>query len=153
MPRLTKEKLLRYWLLEVMGTSGQVQWVEPAFGSTVGLPDALVKISNVRIPVELKFWDQTSRERRIKAKMRPAQIRYHVMAARNGEQTAILYTLKKLGDVEADFDVFLLCGKYCPLNDRDLATTKAVHIGTKHGNKIIERKLFINTMLSSSFWM
>jgi hypothetical protein len=109
------EKLLRAWVQEVMGPD--VTWVEPSRGATPGLPDAQFHIDGVIFPVELKWWWLRSRNRgrlpgRILHDMRPAQIRYHIMSARKGIKTAIMFVAHAHDSTKTL--VYLVAGKYCP---------------------------------------
>lgn len=90
-----------------------VEWVEPAFGSSPGLPDVNIDVGyGISIPVELKMWE-LNKKGNLVAPMRPAQIRYHVMGARKGKRSAILYSLPVAGS-SGELELFLLNGKYAP---------------------------------------
>ena len=139
----TAEGLLRDWLRSTMGDVSNIDWVEPSRGSSVGLPDCNLRFGNVTIPVELKAWKVIKGQ--IKGEMRPAQIRYHFMAAREKRRTAILYSIPSA----VGFDVFLLPGKYVPLADKVVNREASQPVGTK---ELCDYKLLSRTILSSSFW-
>lgn len=129
-----------------------IEWVEPAFGSTPGLPDVNIDIGNgISIPVELKMWQHNKRGHLV-AEMRPAQIRYHIMGARKGKRSALLYSVP-MGLTPTVLELYLLNGKYAPKDklEHDVAK-RAVQVGdTTHLHGSI--RYFINKILNSTeFW-
>jgi hypothetical protein len=81
------ESNLRNWLREVLGD--RVAWIEAARGGTVGLPDCLIKTKTMaNLPVELKVIHE--QKSGLKFTIRPAQVRYHALSARDGRRTAFL---------------------------------------------------------------
>lgn len=124
-----------------------IEWVEPAFGSSPGLPDVNIDIGNgLSIPVELKMW-KLSKHSKVIAEMRPAQIRYHVMGARKGRRSAILFTTP-MGDKE--FNLWLLNGKYAPKDKlKHDVDANMLHVGnTTHLHGSI--RYYINKTLNSN---
>lgn len=106
------EKRLRIWLKDAMGFD--VLWVEPTLGSTVGMPDTVLKVYDSHVPVELKWCKKTKTRARPEitrwsVEIRPAQLRYHTMAHRRGSKTAIMIAM----EVGSCFHVWLLPGKHC----------------------------------------
>jgi hypothetical protein len=73
---------------------GPLIWVEHARGGTVGAPDVLVPCGPGRgyIPVELKWW-QVVPAGGVKMTARPAQRRFHLLAAKQKQETAFLAKL------------------------------------------------------------
>jgi hypothetical protein len=98
------EKDVRRWLKVAMGSD--VVWTEPSIGSTVGKPDAELCVAGSWLPVELKFAE--IKKNRFIVKMRPAQIRYHFMAHRNGMKTAIMVGVERQGNLE----VYVMSGRF-----------------------------------------
>ncbi len=136
----TPEGLLRDWLRQTMGGVRDIKWIEPARGSSVGLPDCELSFGNVTIPVELKAWELSKGV--IQGKMRPAQIRYHFMAAREKKRTAILFNLP------SDM-IYLLPGRYVPMADRKVDMGKTVWMGNMNDHHY---NLLSRTLLGKSFW-
>ena len=101
------ELRLRRWIKRVMGHD--VQWVEPSFGSEIGIPDTVLKFGFADYPVELKWWP-VGKAGQLKYHLRPAQIRYHTLAARKGKRTAIMYAVPLN---ENNFAVIIIPGKNC----------------------------------------
>lgn len=130
-----------------------IEWVEPAFGSSPGLPDVNIDIGGgVAIPVELKMWEYKPKKELLIAPMRPAQIRYHVMGARKGKRSAILFSTPA-GNSTEKLSLFLLNGKYAPKNKllHDIQDN-AVHVGySNHLHGSI--RYFITKILNDeAFW-
>jgi hypothetical protein len=97
-----RESDLRSWLREVWGEG--LQWVEAARGGTTGQPDVLLPLKFGRLPVELKVWGVTRKG--IRAEIRPAQRRYHILEARAGRRTAFLVAVDYPDDETAELFVF-----------------------------------------------
>jgi len=185
-PRLN-EKKLRSWIRQVMSSyttwkystdKDVIQWVEPSMGSTIGLPDMLLKVGKSRIPVELKSWyyrknqklivkskrrdgrkiikKMLPEENRVVAKMRPAQVRYHILSSRRGEKTAIMFSCHIQGIIH--WEVYVIAGKHCPMGDEKIDMSKAVQVGSlrdlQGGDDSIKasRLKIIKTLSSPSFW-
>ena len=66
-----------------------VRWIEPTLGSSTGLPDCIIKINNKDIELELKAWD-LNKNGKFAAKLRPTQVRYHMLAHQTGKRTFIM---------------------------------------------------------------
>ena len=102
----------RRWLNEnFCQNSPQLTWQEPRFGGTIGAPDVWVPIAGrgSRIGVELKVgWRD---EGHLCFSMQPAQIRYHHVAKRGGDRTALLITVVEGMQVLCRV---LLPGRWCP---------------------------------------
>lgn len=97
------EKDLRKWLRAEL-PENQIKWIEPARGSSIGFPDVVISKGTMSWPVELKHWKFSTKG--LMCKMRPAQIRYHIMAHRNGQRTAILFACCS--------GLFMIPGGRCP---------------------------------------
>ena len=104
-------------------------WVEPNVKSTVGagIPDCKFKIGKDEIPVELKCWQRTKKG--LKCEMRPAQIRYHVMGARQGKKSAILFCEQIAGST-GEFMMYLVANHNCPQEPYALRKKDAWLVGT-----------------------
>ena len=75
------ESDLRRWLRSVWsrGRGGiDVQWVEPAKGSSIGFPDAIVIVHPVLLPIELKLSKRLGNGKYV-AVVRPVQRRFHLL--------------------------------------------------------------------------
>jgi hypothetical protein len=87
------ESEARLWVRSCLKDRGEMgNWQEPRSGGTMGAPDVwLQQRAGGRIGVELKVgWPD---EEYVRFTMRPAQIRYHHVAAQSGDRTAILVTV------------------------------------------------------------
>lgn len=91
----------------------KIEWVEPNVRSTVsvGVPDCKLTVGDEVIPVELKFGKFVKNA--FKLEMRPPQIRYHIMSARKGKKTAILFGIPFVGS-EEEFMIYIIPGVNCP---------------------------------------
>lgn len=113
---MAKESDLRFWLKLVMGKD-ELRWVEAGFGGTDGQPDVNIGVGHsLAMPTELKMWKpkkpRGATALAIECKVRPVQIRYHVMEGRAGRKTAFLV------GVERDFnhfDVYAFPGSAVPI--------------------------------------
>jgi hypothetical protein len=86
---MAQERDLRKWLRSAWGKRG-ISWVEAAPGGTPGIPDCMLDLpGRSTVPVELKWWDVDSKGR-LECKVRPAQRRYHLIAAMQQRKTAFL---------------------------------------------------------------
>lgn len=65
---------------------GSSDIIQPGLGSTVGQPDVVIRIAGVSVPIELKLGKYDDERDRLKLKkpIRPAQVRWHYMTARDG---------------------------------------------------------------------
>jgi len=83
-----------------LGPWAEPHWVEPARGSTVGLPDVELPLTpRVMLPVELKIGQLAGLpnlnapaamlDRKFNVKLRPSQIRYHTMNEDVGRRSAV----------------------------------------------------------------
>lgn len=127
-----------------------IEWVEPAFGSSPGLPDVNIDIGGgVAIPVELKMWKMNNKGLLV-CEMRPAQIRYHIMGARKQKRSAILFSTP-MNDKE--LSLFLLNGVYTPKDKlKNDVMEKSVFVGnTTHLHGSI-RYFITKTLNSEAFW-
>ena len=105
------ESETRRWLNENSPNSITMTWQEPRFGGTLGAPDVWVPLADrgARIGVELKVgWRD---EGYLCFSMQPAQIRYHHIAKRDGDRTALLITVVEGLRVLCRV---LLPGRWCP---------------------------------------
>lgn len=84
------EAWLRSWLRSGWDDveRGPLCWIEPGRGSTVGVPDCLLPVGGLWIPIELKASKNTHAH--YKFKSRPAQYRFHQLAARSGHLSCYL---------------------------------------------------------------
>lgn len=96
MAKNLNESNLRGWLRGRFSAS-ELEWVEPTFGSSFGLPDVRINLLGDKLPVELKCWDETRFG--VRHSIRPAQIRYHWLEHRAGRRSAFLVLVrgKKFG--------------------------------------------------------
>lgn len=107
------ESDLREWLKKNwLGPKGSLEWVEHGLGGTAGLPDCNL-LCGESYPVELKMAHRMA-SGGYRVEIRPVQIRYHVLAARNGRKTAFLFGVEK----ENGMSVYLMPGSYCPLDGK-----------------------------------
>lgn len=88
-----------------------IRWIEPAWGSTTGIPDAELSNGDDRLPVELKYWFMT--EKGVEAKMRPMQRQYHKLEAMNNRKSLIMFALCR--QKFAEVDIYILPGRYAPM--------------------------------------
>ena len=95
-----------------------VAWQEPRSGGTMGAPDCwLPSKHGGRVGIELKLgWPD---EGNVCFTMRPAQIRYHHVAAKAGDRTAILVSVVHMNK--------LLWRALLPGNDCPKSTDARVH--------------------------
>lgn len=147
MSRNSKEGSLRNYLREAL--KKRINWIEPTRGSSVGVPDTTIDVGAVSIPVELKFWEW--RKKGLYHPMRPAQIRYHVMAHKAGKKTAILFATP---DEHVGFHIYMLPNKYCPQDDYGLDTVRhnLFVIGTEKANKELVGREIVRLLKSSNWW-
>lgn len=73
------ESDLRDWL-KINWPEKKLFWVEAAMGGTVGFPDAVLRIGDRWVPTELKVGEEL-KGGFLKATVRPAQCRFHRLAA------------------------------------------------------------------------
>ena len=123
-----------------------VEWNEPSFGSSVGKPDC--EISG--IPIELKMWEETRKG--VKAVMRPAQIRWHTMHARNGGKSAILYGVAASDHKAGLIGLYILPGKFVPKTNYDWDNSKEEFIGYLKDHPINLRNSLLNIICGDFFW-
>lgn len=90
-----------------------VEWVEPNVRSSVsvGVPDCRLKIGEEKFEVELKVGKLMKGA--FKLDMRPPQVRYHIMGAKKGKKTAIMFAVPFVGS-ENEFMVYVIPGHACP---------------------------------------
>jgi hypothetical protein len=84
------ESDLRSWLRKVWGDG--LNWVEPAYGSTLGMPDTQIPVGKSFIPVELKIIDGQYGHWAVD--VRPSQIRWHEKNHLAGKKSAFLLGAK-----------------------------------------------------------
>ncbi|SRR5216683_4741258 len=101
---MAEENVLRERLRKEWRGPGELAWVEAASGGTVGLPDVFIPLGlrHGYMPVELKWWEVgrvgTYLAGSVKMTARPAQIRFHRLAAEAKQRSAFL-ALLSLGDI------------------------------------------------------
>jgi hypothetical protein len=84
---MKRENLVRRVVRQVWGNLAV--WTEPTWGSSVGLPDVVLPLGRGGVAVELKDWGRFGRKGCLVA-ARPAQRRWHVLAAERGERSLFL---------------------------------------------------------------
>ena len=98
------ESVIRKMMKSLFGN--KLYWIEQARGGSVGFPDALVpNEQDLLLPVELK-WMVAG-----KAKIRPAQIRFHVVSAAQGRKSALIFGSF---DPQGNLIAFVVAGINCP---------------------------------------
>lgn len=110
---IKNEDDLREWLREQAPIiiDVELQWVEPAMGSSVGSADVIMKRRGVKIDVELKYLERTRKG--TKFTVRPAQRRFHHMSMKRGGKTCLL-AVEKCDDGNS---LFIVRGDNIPLRD------------------------------------
>lgn len=143
-----REEYLRSIIRQGFGKA--VEWVEPAFGSTPGLPDCNLDIGgSQKMPVELKAWE-LNKKGVVVAAMRPAQIRYHVMGSLKKKRSAILFSIP-MDDEE--FNLYLLNGKHCPKDKIEHEVHKhMVHVGNTTHLRGSIRYFLVKKLNEEAFW-
>ena len=141
---------LRRRVRAIMGKS--CLWVEPNVKSTVGagIPDCrFVLVDKTEVPVELKYWERTRFG--LKCVMRPAQIRYHVMGARKGKRSAILFAEDIKGSA-GEFMMYLVPNHKCPKEHYALKKKDAWLVGTSSDWDASVNFRIIETLSDEKFW-
>lgn len=113
------ENNLRTWLDEQIdwwnrGERKRIRldWIEPAFGSTNGQPDALVRYDGEAYGFELKHFQITKKG--VCYKIRPAQRRYHYLGVtRDKKRSIILATINRT----IDNQLVVIRGDHVPFRD------------------------------------
>jgi len=144
---MVNETTLRNKIKSIMGKD--ILWVEPSFGSTVGLPDCELRFDGKTFPVELKFWKVTRFG--LKCELRPAQIRYHVVSARTKIKTAILFAYALAGS-ESDYVMYLLSNRKCPKENYAVKIEQAEFIGYRSDDARIMKRRIQNILDNEGFW-
>ncbi len=108
--KMMLEKHLKFWLNNAY--HGQLKFIEPALGSSVGMPDCEIPFGKGVMAVETKIGTLT-RSGFLHITMRPSQYRYHILEAERGCPTAVLVAV---GGSTA-FDAFAFAGRHLE-NDR-----------------------------------
>jgi hypothetical protein len=115
---INSEQMLRDWLaMNIVAWNALHvdkvghEWIEPTFGSSMGISDAKVSYRAVTWGVELKHWYE--RREGVNYKIRPVQRRYNVMGVKSGRKLLIMATVVKAGYV----DLVLIRGDKAPLRD------------------------------------
>lgn len=75
-----------------MASGGSARWVEPALGSTPGLPDCWVPLHSACVHLELKLG--TIKNNRLKYKLRPEQRREILALVDDGVKVGLLVGVK-----------------------------------------------------------
>lgn len=104
------EKHLKFWLNNAY--HGQLNFIEPTIGSSVGMPDVELPIGKETLPIETKIGTIT-RSGFLHVVLRPSQYRYHILAAERGQPTAILAAV----GASTKFSVYAFAGRFVE-NDR-----------------------------------
>jgi len=146
---MADESDLRRKIKKVFGVD--LKWVEPNVRNTVGagIPDCEIKIGKTNIPIELKYWKMTKKG--LDCKMRPAQIRYHVMGSRDGKKSAILFASDVIGSA-GEFYMCLVPNSKCPKYPYKLHAKDFRLVGFLcDDNKAVKQNI-ISTLLDREFW-
>lgn len=141
---------LRRRVRKIMGKN--CLWVEPNVKSTIGagVPDCKFVLPDKKeIPVELKYWKRTKLG--LKCEIRPAQIRYHVMGARKGNRSAILFGEDVPGSA-GEFYMHLVPNTRCPQKPYDLKKKDAWPVGTSSDWDATVNFRIIETLSDERFW-
>jgi hypothetical protein len=141
----TKEAALRDFLRKLMPK--KLEWIEPTRGSTVGLPDVNISHGNMSVPTELKHWEW--KRKGLYHPMRPAQIRYHTLAYRDGKKTAIMFSTP---DKHLGCHVWMIPNKLCPKDDYGLESTQLTMIGNPNANPDMMVRAILECFKSSNWW-
>lgn len=128
----------------------RVTWVEPNVRSTMGtgIPDCVLDLDDP-LPVELKMWKITKRG--LKCPMRPPQIRYHIMNARKGKRSAILFGVPVEGSVN-EFGMYMIPGSRCPRKDYEIALSDCVFVGMAFDWEVVVSARIEAAVRNRSFW-
>lgn len=152
------EDNLRKWL------SGQVanwnlfhgdkvrhDWIEPAFGSSMGIPDCALQYQGQTWAIELKHWYRLRDG--VQYKVRPVQRRYHHINYNAGKKCLIMATV-----VTASYnELVLIRGDNVPLRDYCVMQGSGCNQGIKQTivPTVVEDRVFetvIATLVAPSWW-
>lgn len=129
------ENDLRKWLSSVWKHGEKdlgIQWIEPAAGSSVGFPDALLPVWPCLLPVELKVSKKNAFDH-FQCEVRPVQRRFHLLMEKQNLFSCFLIAE---GSRES-FDVWLSHNSFYPWENQKFP-----------GEKLIALKQTINANLS-----
>lgn len=145
--KIEDESDLRKWLKEHW--PGTIDWIEPGRGSGIGYPDCNLNMRSRRLPTELKVWHW--KPRGLHCKMRPAQIRYHMLeAAKHDRRTAIIAAWL---DPPRKTNIYLLPGCWCPLTPVDkLVPQKSVFIASADDKNAGDKLLKVLVLKADKHW-
>lgn len=148
---------LRHWLRDAAALWNTnnvdqvgIEWIEPAFGSSPGIPDCRIVFKKKSVEIELKHLNM--KKRGIEWKIRPLQRRYHVMGAKEGKRTAILSTVNYCGRN----NLILIRGDRVPLRDyEDIEDSGGkVNYQIIEGDNEMERfRMFMRYILMETYWL
>jgi len=136
-----KERDLRKWMRAVWGKD-RLAWIEPSYGSSIGMPDTLLMFCGQWLPLELKIGEPANDG--IHCKLRPAQIAFHHNAYKNGMKTAFVVGV----DTPKGFNVYVAPGASCPKDNSGVMTMLYVGDETLVGANVN----MTNKFLSAGFW-
>lgn len=112
------EQMLRQWLagrIVAWNTKNvdkvRLDWIEPTFGSSVGLPDCSIRFRAHDFGIELKHLYRL--QKGVCWKIRPVQRRYHKMGVKAGKKLLMVATVASDGYNE----LVLVRGDKVPLRD------------------------------------
>lgn len=153
---IREEQHLRQWLSEQVNTYNNKNvekvdhiWIEPAFGSSVGVPDASLSFRGLSYGVELKHFEVNSKG--VLYKIRPVQRRFHVMGVRNGKRLLVLATVAQ----PSGNQLVMIRGDRLPLRDYAFMEGSGCEEGiVQTVISTLEQPFyfFMRTMIASTWW-
>jgi hypothetical protein len=147
---MLNEDSVRAWMKKTF--PNEVEWIAFNYGGTAGLADCVLTIADWRIPIELKFWKRD--ERGWVCKIRPAQRRYHMVAARQGVRTAFIVgsavATCERGDSVLALQMFP--GTKTPRSERALMPLGMCDIGRADEDPAPLRQRVIELLKDKDFW-
>lgn len=100
------ERDFKKWLNSTY--DGTLTFIEPAHGSSIGVPDVDMPVDEKTLPIELKIGHK-KKMGGIGVSIRPSQMRYHILSNERGQKTIILVAV----GTKSKFDVYLFDGACC----------------------------------------
>lgn len=153
---IREEQDLRQWLAEQVNRWNEKNvdkighiWIEPAFGSSVGVSDAHLDFMGQTYGVELKHFKVEARG--VHYKIRPVQRRYNVMGVRNGKRLLVLASVEWSDGNQ----LVMIRGDKVPLRDYEYMDGSGCEEGIQQTTIPINGMpfhFFMRTMTVSSWW-